>query len=353
MAETAAMIPKGGKIILFGLAEAGKTSIHHRCFLQTELPDIEKLQPTLLMSVDSPQIPFLSDEISLWDLGGQEGYIQSHIRDPQIFRSLRVIIYVVDITKTEALSKIKAHFSAVEKILIENKENPIRFAFLHKFDPDKRKNLARNLSIFLAELQTTLPPETTYVSTSIYDETAHNAITNVLYSAFPVEVLRQAFSNTFLPELYQKFSIEHLRKMAKSTGIEVINQRLFDVFNSLGRAIGKNLKISWSKIMAGAMDFESQGKTDYLEFEALSGRQIAISVDCPFVIQEIDENFPVDVCLMTRGLLTGVIETLRLGGLTEIETVHHNRDTDCKQCRFLVLAAKGLEAQTSGETEED
>ncbi|MFX0115242.1 MAG: ADP-ribosylation factor-like protein [Candidatus Hodarchaeota archaeon] len=347
MANLGAIIPKGGKFILFGLAGAGKTSIHHRCFLKTELPDIEKLPPTLLMSVDSPQVPFLNEELSLWDLGGQEGYIRSHLSDPQIFRNLRVIVYVVDITSREAVSKVKTHFAGVEQILLEFSESPLRFVFLHKFDPDKRKELARNLTTFLAELQTVLPPDTKFISTSIYDDSAHNAITNVLYSAFPVEVLRQAFSNTFLPKLYQKFSTEKLISMVRDNGTDAVNQKLFEVFHSLGRAIGKNLKISCLKILTGELDFESTTKKEYIKFEALSGRQIAISIECPLEISENEGKFPIDVCLMTHGLLTGVIETLRLGELTEIETIYHNRETGCKSCRFLVLAAKGLEAQIS------
>ncbi|MHA2499504.1 MAG: ADP-ribosylation factor-like protein [Candidatus Hodarchaeales archaeon] len=353
MADTGILTPKGGKIVLFGLAGAGKTSIHHRCFLDTELPEIEKMQPTLLMSVDSPIIPFLEEELSFWDLGGQEGYIRSHLSDPQIFKNLKAIIYVVDCANRKALPKAKVHFASVEKILSENNEDPLRFVFLHKFDPDKRKILASNLSIFLSDLQTALPKKTMYLSTSIYDDSAQNAITDVLYSAFPVEVLQQAFSSTFLPEIYQKFNSETLYSLAKTSGVETVNQKLLDVFNSLGRAIANNLKISWSKILINKTKLESELKNDYLTFKTRPDRQIAISVKCPIEDFSIIKEYPIDVCLITRGLLAGVLETLRFGELTEIETIYHKGNSSPKQCHFLVLAPKGLEAHISSQAKED
>ena len=347
MAKSRAMTTKGRKILLFGLADAGKTSIHHRCFLNSQLADIEKNPPppTLLMSVDSPQVPFLDEVLNLWDLGGQEGYIKSHLSDPQIFRNLGAIIYVVDVTNSEALPKAMAHFATVEDILSENEEQPIRFVFLHKFDPSQRKTYSRNLSIFLTELQPVLPSDTMYVSTSIYDESACTAITDVLYATFPVEVLRQAFSSNFLPDIYEKFNSEQLVKMSEQIGVNAVNQKIHEVFSSLGRALGKNLKISWSKILSGDMEFKTPPGGQFLTFEAFSGRQIAIKVDCPLSRQEIDEDFPIDVCLMTRGLLEGIVETLRLGKITEKETILHSKNEACKRCLFLVLPQKGLEAR--------
>ncbi len=344
MPQSTSTALKGGKIILFGLAGAGKTSIHHRCFLKSDIEEIEKLPPTLLMSVDSPPTPFLHEELSLWDLGGQEGYIKSHLSDPQIFRNVRAIIYVVDLEKRENLPKAKAHFASVEKIVNQNQEQANRFVFLHKFDPDKRKEFAKSLTIFLAELQSVLPPDTVYYSTSIYDDSACKGITNVLYSAFPVEVLRQAFSGMFLPELYQKFSTDRLQAMAgSSSGVQAANKKIFDVFTSLGRAIGKNLKVNWSNILKGISDFRpSEGR--YLKFESLPGRKIRIAVDCVFEEQNMDDLL-IDVCLMTQGLLSGVVGTLRLGEVEEEETMLHDKDKGCTKCHFLVHPLKGLESQ--------
>ena len=121
MADTGILTPKGGKIVLFGLAGAGKTSIHHRCFLDTELPEIEKMQPTLLMSVDSPIIPFLEEELSFWDLGGQDRF--RFMQESYIIGAKGALL-MFDLTRMTTLDTIE---NWVNLLRSKNPDLPILF----------------------------------------------------------------------------------------------------------------------------------------------------------------------------------------------------------------------------------
>ena len=95
------------KIVLVGLANAGKTSIYIRCFDNADHVRIRNLTPTILFTTNKPKITFTEEFIEFIDLGGQKQYIKHHLENPSQFRNLRTVIFVVDVQEVSKLGAIK------------------------------------------------------------------------------------------------------------------------------------------------------------------------------------------------------------------------------------------------------
>ena len=73
--------------------------------------------------------------LNLWDLGGQQSFMNSYItsqRD-QIFRSVEILIYVFDAESRDVENDLEYYESIIEGILQNSKDAKV-FCMLHKMD---------------------------------------------------------------------------------------------------------------------------------------------------------------------------------------------------------------------------
>ncbi len=122
------------KIVLIGLDNSGKTSIL-KC-----LKGIKRISafnfPMPTKGLDVQDFEALNSKYTIWDLGGQEMYIDDYLKDfEKYIKRASKIIYVIDIQDVNryeiALEYMKNVINSIDI------ETYIEFSiFLHKFDPD-------------------------------------------------------------------------------------------------------------------------------------------------------------------------------------------------------------------------
>lgn len=200
------------KLLFTGLDNAGKTSII--LTLQREFSKFAILSPT--KGAQRRIFDFLGKSISEWDLGGQENYRISYLRNPdKYFEGTEIAIYVIDTLNRdrhdEALSYLK---DVIEKFKELDIEPPI-FIFFHKYDPIVVKTSIEELDNILLKIKQAIKDEIKYkkifyYTTSIYNrQSIISAISEILLTLYPKS------------ELLQKTIEEYVKKVGGDAGIVV------------------------------------------------------------------------------------------------------------------------------------
>ena len=197
--------PKGIKVILTGLDNAGKTSIILSLLRKkNELNDIE---PTRGAKVRDFQ--FLGMDIAEWDLGGQKVYRKAYLnKQPElIFGNAKAIIHVVDIQDEKRIEDSMDYLVDIYEKLIELNVKPTIYIFFHKYDPitmigsqvdlNNHSLLIRNAVKKLLDY-----PEIEFYRTSIYDfQMINMAMSKILLSHIPRSELIESSIEKFCRDL--------------------------------------------------------------------------------------------------------------------------------------------------------
>ncbi|MFX1508430.1 MAG: ADP-ribosylation factor-like protein, partial [Promethearchaeota archaeon] len=124
----------GYKIILAGLAEAGKTAVKRLFFLKHKTEDVDGLTATL--SYERLAVTISKTPITILDLGGQRIFLKRFLTtfSPFIFNSVVTLVFLIDVSNRTARNNAVQYFKAcLEKIEKYSPEAQI-FVFLHKND---------------------------------------------------------------------------------------------------------------------------------------------------------------------------------------------------------------------------
>jgi Ras-related GTP-binding protein A/B len=202
------------KIVLMGLANAGKTCIYERVF--------EGKKPWELMhSTATKGIDYRKYEVGamtkpmIWDLGGQQQYLDEYhgpLRK-NIFQKVSVLLYVVDASDVDRFenSRIELEWS-VNQILLFNQTAKIH-VFLHKMDLIHDKNA---IIPYLKELLTqNISIEVSFHGTSVFDESLFTAWSGIIRDISPKTV----FIKSILKELKGQKGVEDALLIEKSSGL--------------------------------------------------------------------------------------------------------------------------------------
>ncbi|MHA1518681.1 MAG: ADP-ribosylation factor-like protein [Promethearchaeota archaeon] len=121
------------KIALFGLGNAGKTSI-----VKTLLYEFEAFSSILpTTGVDRTSIDFLGRELLIWDFGGQSTYRNDYLKNPLMyFQGIRYLYYIVDAQDLERVDESIEYFSQIFNSCMEFCDNVKIYLFFHKIDPE-------------------------------------------------------------------------------------------------------------------------------------------------------------------------------------------------------------------------
>ncbi len=141
---------KAQKVVVVGLDNAGKTAILSKFGGRLGINDLANLKPT--KGVDRHYIETENTELDLyiWDMGGQLEYRNKYIQNPeQYFLELDLLIYVIDVQDSDRFAESFEYFEEILEILSLLEENPFILIYIHKVDPDLRKDPELMLNIEL------------------------------------------------------------------------------------------------------------------------------------------------------------------------------------------------------------
>ena len=127
------------KIVLMGLSNAGKTCIYERVFEGKKPWELMKSTATKGINYKNYEVGDVSKPM-IWDLGGQQQYLDEYHGPLKKSQKASVLLYVVDASDVERYENAKIELEwSLNEILTFNK-SPIINVFLHKIDLINDKN---------------------------------------------------------------------------------------------------------------------------------------------------------------------------------------------------------------------
>jgi len=128
------------KVVVIGLDNAGKTAILSKFGDRLGIMDLAELKPT--KGVERHYIKTEDSELDLfiWDMGGQVKYRNQYLENPEkYFFQIDLLIYVIDVQDSERYAETFEYFEKILEILKTLEENPFVLIYIHKYDPDLRR----------------------------------------------------------------------------------------------------------------------------------------------------------------------------------------------------------------------
>lgn len=168
------------KVLLMGLAAAGKSSIHSIIF-EGKTPAQVKNYEATVNYVRSTQSIITSD-LQIFDLGGQESFINAFVGEMAefIFSDVQVLVWIVDISDSQHISTSKFYFDHAIQKLNEHSKNADVFCLFHKMDlikEDLRKQVLESMKGYFISEE---PIKIHYYGTSIFDVSLFDAMGKVI-----------------------------------------------------------------------------------------------------------------------------------------------------------------------------
>ncbi len=125
----------GKKIGIFGLDNAGKSTIVEVLEDQKDLQSLATLQPTVRVKIH--ELLNLSPDWVMWDFGGQAAYRKEYLAMPErYFFDLALIIFVIDVQDPSRYDASLQYLADCMKHANTNSPNYELLVLLHKADPD-------------------------------------------------------------------------------------------------------------------------------------------------------------------------------------------------------------------------
>lgn len=211
------------KILLMGKSGSGKTSMRSSIFSSYRSEDTKRLGSTIEVEHSHVRFPG-SLVLNLWDCGGQKSYMESYMdtQRTQVFSSVGVLIYVVDLVNTDddagdthEWEADLRYFRNCLSALQSNSPGAEVFCLLHKMDliePSRRRDIythrvadLRRKTREVLSAHASSPNATDCIrlhcfATSIWDATLYRAWSSIIHTLVPdverLEANLQQFADT-------------------------------------------------------------------------------------------------------------------------------------------------------------
>ena len=320
------------KILLVGLANAGKTSIYIRCFENADHDRIRNLSPTILFTSKKPKMNFSEEFIEFMDLGGQKQYIKHHLANPSTFRNLRTVIFVVDVQDISNFEELKLYVSEVLKRIRDNEETPMMAVFLHKADPKQRADLQENVVYLIKELRPLFSSDIVFHPTSIFDESVYEAMIHTLFWSLPKSVIKQTITKDVLftahKTLLPMFKTIHATPTPNGD-LSKKQQTLLAFSVPFGNALAKKLKDKWIQcIIAPDPDPTDSFSSDKDLSVEIKPDGLNLDVICPVLSDLGGEPNPL-YCDITKGVLEGLATLIGFDCVIQTQTQIRDNAPKC------------------------
>ncbi|NHI93442.1 MAG: hypothetical protein EAX96_13225 [Candidatus Lokiarchaeota archaeon] len=302
------------KIALIGLSRAGKTSIYKRCFEHKSIEELKNILPTIMISQNQVNLEHISKGISIWDFGGQESFRKAYLQNPDYFDYTKVIIFVIDMLVPEDLKPAINYFLEILGVL-DNKNKPNIYVFIHKCDPDKIYENSEQISKIIFDITNVFGETVEFFLTSVFDNSACKAINRILFLSLPEEVIDQIFTNLFLKDMkqavFQKLGSENL-------SLEQISE-ISEISEVFGDLLTEKLYKLWINSTLTKSDSKNSPKNSSLIQTLIKDGKLFYKLKCPI------ENCTEKDCQITKGIIRGILNSLDFKD-RKVELIKENDD---------------------------
>ena len=129
------------KILVVGLDNAGKTAILTKFGGRLGIDQMASLKPTKGVERQHIKTDNADLDLFIWDMGGQKEYRNKYLNNPEYyFIQTDLIIYVIDIQDSERFAESFEYFENILQTLNTLDENPFIVIYIHKYDPDLKRD---------------------------------------------------------------------------------------------------------------------------------------------------------------------------------------------------------------------
>ena len=202
------------KIVLMGIANAGKTCIYERVF-EGKKP-WELMQSTATKGIDYREYdvgPIAKPMI--WDLGGQQQYLDEYhgpLRK-NIFKKASVLLYVIDVSDVDRFENSRIEFEWSANQILSSNRNASLNIFLHKIDLIHDRNA---LIPYLKRLLShNISHKINFYPTSVFDESLFTAWSGIIREISP----KSTFINSILKLLKDQDGVSEALLIEKTSGL--------------------------------------------------------------------------------------------------------------------------------------
>lgn len=216
------------KILLFGLDQAGKTSINQRVFAALNPCTIS---PTPTLGVEFEQFQTPNVNLVIWDFGGQKTFrdqYRSETMVPRIFSDVGTLIYVFDSADPARFEEALDYFEWVWINLEQANYRGAVHVFIHKIDKIVEKASVRE---FLEERMGGNARRVQFHYTSIYQESLYIAWSKIMIELFPKARVLSAILQSLKAQQGFGDSVVMLRRtglICASSGTEELDEVLLE-----------------------------------------------------------------------------------------------------------------------------
>lgn len=287
------------KIALLGLSRAGKTSIYKRCFEHQTIEQLQEILPTIMISQNQVNLEHISKGISIWDFGGQESFRKAYLEKPDYFDYTKVIIFIIDMLASEDLESTINYFSDILNVL-DKKNEPNKYVFIHKCDPDKINENKEQISKIIFEITKIFGESVQFFLTSVFDDSACKAINRILFLSLPEDVIDQIFSNLFIDDMkksvFQKLGSENLAIK------EIID--ISEISEVFGDLLTEKLYDLWINSTLKNIDTKKPLKSTPIVQSVIEDGKEKYKIKCSV------ENCTERDCEIVKGIIRGILNSL-------------------------------------------
>ena len=168
------------KIIILGLAEAGKSTIV-KSFTEGHKSSQEGTYSATI-NYERKKYSFLGKELTVFDLGGQQSFIDRFTGSLAefIFSEVKSFVFIIDVSKFEEISRAKYYLDLSVKNLIKYSPNASRYIFIHKIDLIKKEFVQEIEKRYKEFLMDGISIDFKVYSTRVYQDSVNIALGDVL-----------------------------------------------------------------------------------------------------------------------------------------------------------------------------
>lgn len=194
------------KIIILGLAEAGKSTIV-KSFTEGHKSSQEGTYSATI-NYERKKYSFLGKELTVFDLGGQQSFIDRFTGSLAefIFSEVKSFVFIIDVSKFEEISRAKYYLDLSVKNLIKYSPNASRYIFIHKIDLIKKEFVQEIENRYKEFLMDGISIDFKVYSTSVFQDSIYIALGDVFSQLSSINKSIDPILNDFVSKLSDKIS---------------------------------------------------------------------------------------------------------------------------------------------------